>query len=112
MPLIKALVIAVSTYSALPVPQFEWDPDSQRFSICFLPAVGLLCGGALYGWHALCLLLRLPAALLAAVADSLPLLITGGIHMDGYMDTSDALASHQSRQRKLEIMKDCHCGAF
>ena len=32
--------------------------------------------------------------------------------MDGYMDTVDALASHQSRERKLEILKNPNCGAF
>ena len=32
--------------------------------------------------------------------------------MDGFMDTVDALASRQSRERKLEIMKDSACGAF
>lgn len=32
--------------------------------------------------------------------------------MDGYMDTVDALASHQPRERKLEILKDPNCGAF
>ena len=32
--------------------------------------------------------------------------------MDGYMDTVDALASHQSRERKLDILKDPGCGAF
>ena len=48
----------------------------------------------------------------AAAAACLPLLITGGIHMDGFMDTVDALASHQSRERKLEILKDSACGAF
>jgi adenosylcobinamide-GDP ribazoletransferase len=46
---------------------------------------------------------------LAAAAD---FLITGGIHYDGFCDTTDALSSHQSREKKLEIMKDPHCGAF
>lgn len=32
--------------------------------------------------------------------------------MYGYMDTVDALASHQSRECKLEILKDPNCGAF
>ena len=43
---------------------------------------------------------------------AIPLLITGGIHLDGFCDVCDALASHQSRERKLEIMADPHVGAF
>ncbi len=41
-----------------------------------------------------------------------PIFLTGAIHLDGFMDTCDALASHADREKKLEIMKDPHCGAF
>lgn len=84
----------------------------MKYAICFFPTVGILCGGALFLWGRISLFLGLSGILFAAVAVSLPLFITGGIHMDGYMDTVDALASHQSRERKLEILKDPHCGAF
>ena len=39
-------------------------------------------------------------------------LITGGIHIDGFCDTSDALYSRRPMERKLEILKDSHCGTF
>lgn len=107
-----ALLSAFSTYSAIPTPRYRWDERVGALTLCFFPAVGLVCGGLLALWHALCLALDAPAALFAAGAVCLPLLVTGGIHMDGYMDTSDALSSHQSRERKLEIMKDPHTGAF
>lgn len=42
----------------------------------------------------------------------LPVLVTGGIHMDGFLDTTDALSSWQPREKKLEILKDSHAGAF
>lgn len=38
--------------------------------------------------------------------------VTGGIHLDGFMDTSDALGSHASIEKKLEILKDSHVGSF
>ena len=41
-----------------------------------------------------------------------PIIITGGIHMDGFLDTQDALGSYQPRERRLEILKDSHAGAF
>ena len=41
-----------------------------------------------------------------------PVWVTGGIHLDGYADTCDALASYGDREKKLEILKDPHCGAF
>ena len=46
------------------------------------------------------------------MAALLPLLVTGGIHLDGFLDVADARSSHQSRARKLEILKDSHVGAF
>lgn len=112
MTFLKSLLVALSTYSVVPVPQFEWNEKNMKYAICFFPAVGILCGAALYGWYAFSRWAGVSAVLFSAVAVSLPLLLTGGIHMDGYMDTVDALASHQSRERKLEILKDSHIGAF
>lgn len=108
----RTLLVAISTYSAIPVPQMQWNEKNMRYAICWFPVVGILCGGALLLWHLLCRCYSVNGILFAAVAVCLPLLITGGIHMDGYMDTVDALASHQSRDRKLEILKDSHCGSF
>ena len=112
MELLETLLVAMSTYSSLPMPQFEWNEKNMRYAICFFPAVGAVCGGALLLWNWFCFRLNVNPVLFASVAVCLPLLITGGIHMDGYMDTVDALASHQSRERKLEILKDSTCGAF
>lgn len=112
MELLETLLVAMSTYSSLPMPQFEWNEKNMRYAICFFPAVGAVCGGALLLWNWFCFRLNVNPVLFASVAVCLPLLITGGIHMDGYMDTVDALASHQTRERKLEIMKDPNCGAF
>lgn len=112
MVLLEGFWVALSTYSIVPVPQFEWNGRNMRCAICFFPAVGLLCGGALLGWLALCRALDVGALLFSAVAVCLPLAVSGGIHMDGFMDTVDALASHQPREKKLEILKDSRCGAF
>ena len=38
--------------------------------------------------------------------------LTGGIHLDGWMDASDAFFSYRDRQKRLEIMKDPRVGAF
>lgn len=112
MNFFKGLPAAFATYSAVPVPRFQWDADTPGLALCWFPAVGVVCGGALCGWYALCRALAAGSALFAAGAVCLPLLLTGGIHMDGFMDTVDAISSHQPREKKLEILKDPHCGAF
>jgi len=108
----KAFWIALSTYSILPSPQFDWEEDNMKYSICFFPVVGLLCAAALALWYAFSRYVQAGTLLFAAVASCIGLLISGGIHMDGFMDTVDALASHRPRERKLEILKDSNCGAF
>lgn len=112
MVLIKSLCIALSTYSAIPMPQFGWDGKAMAYSLCFLPFVGVLAGGALWLWLLFCARFGVGEVLAAAVAAALPVLLTGGIHMDGFCDTVDALSSHQPPQRCLEIMKDSRAGAF
>ena len=112
MHILESLFVALSTYSAIPVPQFEWKERNMKYSICFFPAVGIFIWISLLLWYLLCEAMNLSAILFAAVSVCVPLLISGGIHMDGYMDSMDALSSHQSRERKLEIMKDPNCGAF
>ena len=112
MPVIRSLLIAFSTYSRIPVPQVEWNEENRRYSMCFFPLVGLVTGLLVWGWLSLCACLKMGPFLQGAVAALLPLLITGGIHMDGYMDTTDALASWQPAEKRLEILKDSHTGAF
>ena len=40
------------------------------------------------------------------------IILTGGLHLDGWMDASDAFFSYRDKQRRLEIMKDPRIGAF
>lgn len=40
------------------------------------------------------------------------IIITGGLHLDGLMDSADGLFSGRDRERKLEIMKDSRVGAM
>ena len=41
-----------------------------------------------------------------------PFILTGMLHLDGYMDVCDALLSRRDKQEKLRILKDPHTGAF
>ena len=108
----NGLWIAFSMYSRIPVPQAAWTPEGMREVFCFFPLVGLVTGGVLWSWLWLAQRLGLTAALTAAAATALPLLCTGGIHLDGFCDTVDALSSHGDREKKLAILKDSHVGAF
>ena len=93
MIVLQTIAVAFAMFSALPVPQFEWNEKNMRYAICFFPAVGVLCGAALWLWAVLAQATGMSGVLFAAIAACLPILVTGGIHMDGYLDTVDALSS-------------------
>ena len=112
MKIHQSFLIAFSTYSAIPMPHADWKLENMRYSLCFFPLIGLIIGGLLWGWTFLCTILQIGSGLFAAAAAAIPVLVSGGIHLDGFCDTADALASHQSREKKIEILKDSHAGAF
>ena len=108
----KSLIIAFAMYSKLPMPRVDWEKKALSWALCWFPLVGVVIGAVLWGWMALAGALGIGKILFAAFALLIPIALSGGIHLDGFCDTCDALSSHQSRERKLEILKDSHTGAF
>ena len=91
----------------------EPDCDMATFgrSVRFFPLVGCVAGilmaiAALFtaGW--------LPGTVRSTLLVFLAVLLTGGLHCDGLMDTADGMMSGRPRERALEIMKDSRVGAF
>lgn len=119
MAFVKSILLAFSMFSAIPMPRVEWNEKNMRYLMPAFPLIGLVIGllmrAILYLADAIAwskeaeVIVR---ALLPLLLMFLPLAVTGGIHMDGFMDTCDALGSHADREKKLAIMKDSHCGAF
>ncbi len=112
MRIIKSLIIAFSMYSKIPMPQFEWKDEDMKYMLCFFPWVGAVIGVCVYLWKMLCDGLAVGALCYTVIGAAIPLLVTGGFHVDGFMDTMDAFHSYQPKERKLEILKDSHIGAF
>lgn len=69
------------------------------------PWIGAVIGAILWGWFRLSALLGISTLAFILISAALPLIITGGFHVDGFMDTMDALHSYQPRERKLEILR-------
>ncbi|MGB4370536.1 MAG: adenosylcobinamide-GDP ribazoletransferase [Dethiobacteria bacterium] len=112
MKLLRPIVLAFSVFSRIPVPEVAWDEENMRYMICALPLVGAAIGLCLWLWAWLGRLLGFGLFLQAAGFTLLPVAVTGGIHLDGFGDTLDALASHAEPERKREILKDPRCGTF
>jgi adenosylcobinamide-GDP ribazoletransferase len=108
----ESLTVSFSMYSRIPMPQIKWNGKNMRYSLLFLPVVGAVVATVLYGVFFLFRYFSLSPVFFASAAMLVPVLLTGGIHVDGYCDTCDALASHSDRETRLSIMKDPHIGAF
>ena len=106
----NAFCMCYSMFTALPCPYRPWDEDARDWMLVMLPMVGLVVGLlwvilGLLGWG-------LFPAVGGALVAALPWLLTGFIHLDGYMDTCDAMLSWRPLEKRLKILKDSHTGAF
>lgn len=104
--------LAFSMYSRIPMPRADWSKEKMKYVMAFLPLVGAAVGAAELLWFRLARWAGMGEILTVVGLTLIPLLLTGGIHMDGFLDTIDARRSYQPRERKLEILKDPHTGAF
>lgn len=107
----NALRLAVSFLTIFPVYQKVADEKKMAASLYCYPLVGFLLGSllALTSYAGMRLSLNGAGDVLTVV---LWIIITGGLHLDGLMDSADGLLSGRDRQRKLEIMKDSRVGAM
>lgn len=110
--MLNGFIIAFSMYSKIPMPHRQWKDEDMRYSMCFFPFVGIVIGAVAWLWFWLCGQVAIPETACVGIGLAIPILITGGFHIDGYMDTMDAIHSYGSKERKLEILKDSHIGAF
>lgn len=92
------------------VEQTDWSPDSFGRSVKYFTLIGAIIGLILAGLNYV-LSQFLPSHVLAAVIILAEIVLTGGLHCDGFMDTADGVFSGRSRERMLEIMKDSRVGA-
>ena len=112
MKLLRSFAISFSIYSRIPMPRFSWEEEDMRYHMIFFPWVGMVIGGLEYLLLQVVAGPELPMLFRMAIAGAIPLLVTGGFHVDGFMDVRDAQSSYQSKEKKLEILKDPHVGAF
>lgn len=104
--------VAFAMYSKIPMPRADWTKENMKYTFCFFPFIGTVIGALtlLAGYAGM--RFSLDHSFVAVILVVIPVFITGGIHVDGLLDTSDAMSSWQERSRRLEILKDSNAGAF
>ncbi|MFC7441220.1 adenosylcobinamide-GDP ribazoletransferase [Laceyella putida] len=101
---------AVAFLTRLPVPR-RWLKGDHRTSPMWYPMVGALLGLVLIGFD--WLVARWFPQMVRAVLDvGCWVYLTGGLHLDGLMDTADGFGAYRDRERTLQIMKDSRVGAM
>lgn len=107
-----AFLMCQSMFCAIPCPWNVWDEEARDKMLLFLPVVGLEIGVL---W---CLLahmtqwLGFPAMVSGFLLCAFPYAATGFLHLDGFMDVTDAIKSCRNLDRRREILKDSHVGSF
>ncbi|CAH2712958.1 Adenosylcobinamide-GDP ribazoletransferase [Neobacillus rhizosphaerae] len=111
---IKGFLINLQFFTAIPISlELPMDKQHLRKAVQAFPLLGLLQGviylSLFYVFQELTPFSHLASAFLLWLAT---IFLTGGIHLDGWMDASDAYFAYQDQEKRLEIMKDPRTGAF
>ena len=117
MKFLEPMIVAFSMYSKIPMPRIEWNKENMKYTMCFFPLIGVVTGVLIYlaGMFLdgnIFPKVNSGRLMFAAVMTLIPVFVSGGIHLDGFMDTMDALGSWGDKEKKLEILKDSHNGAL
>ncbi len=109
--MLRGVRTALSFLTVLPIPApRDFRPDDLRRATLHYPLAGYVVGGTVAG--VLWVPVALPAGVRAALALAAWLVVTGMLHLDGLLDSADALLAPVSAERRLEILRDVRVGAF
>ena len=108
----NGLKAALGMFSRIPVGKVSWEKKDLCYMLLFFPLVGVLLGLCNQALAWLGEFLLLGDMFMGIILCLSPVFLTGGIHLDGFMDVGDALSSWKGKEERLEILKDSHVGAF
>ena len=105
--------MAWGMFLAIPCPFRRWDEAARGRMLGFLPLIGLIVGAIWAAAAHLCTALNLPSAVRALILCALPWLVTGFLHLDGFMDVCDAVLSRRDLETRLHtrLFRDCGSNA-
>jgi adenosylcobinamide-GDP ribazoletransferase len=112
--LLKGFLINLQFFTAIPVHlELPMDKPHLKSAVQAFPLLGMLQGG-IYASLFYLLLEYTPFSNLAVafMLWLMSILLTGGIHLDGWMDASDGYFSYKDQQMRLQVMNDPRTGAF
>ena len=106
---LTSLLGAIIFYPIIPLPE-HW-PKSFQAIARWSPLIGLSIGALLAIIDILLDWIGFPITVRSALIIALGIYLTGGLHLDGVMDSADGLAV-TDKEKRLEVMQDSVTGAF
>ncbi|MCD7859721.1 MAG: adenosylcobinamide-GDP ribazoletransferase [Firmicutes bacterium] len=109
---LHAFAMTQSMFCSFPAPWKIWDEQARPLMLLFLPLVGLEIGlvWAALAW--LCRYFALNSLVTGLILCAVPYFASGCIHLDGFLDVTDAVHSWRDQEQRRKILKDSHVGAF
>ena len=104
--------MTLGNFISIPLPFLVWDDECVNLMMPCFPIVGIVVGFVWWGTTELLIFTGIHTALAAAIFTLVSLFTAGLIHLDGYMDTSDAVLSRRDLEERIRILKDPHTGSF
>lgn len=106
------MLLLIQFFTRIPINKsLPCSKDDFRKAMWFLPILGGIIG-AIQGLVFYVANMILPISISILLAMLTEYIITGGLHIDGLADTSDALFSGKKKEESYNIMKDSSIGAF
>ena len=106
------LAACIGFYTRIPVSLFHDGSRPFMATQWAAPCAGALIGLGLSALLWVLLRLGVPIDVAAALTLAGSFVLTGGLHEDGLADTADGFGGGQTRERKLEIMRDSRIGSY
>jgi len=103
---------ALQFLTTIPIPwRREVSPEELGRSVGYFPVIGLIIGLILVGLNWLFGLI-LPSAVVNALLIVSLVVISGALHLDGFVDTCDGIAGHKPTEDRWQVMHDSRVGGF
>lgn len=112
MKYLTGFLMTWGNFCSLPCPVKRWDNDCKSLMLGFLPTIGLIIGLLWAAIYVGLVYLGFPFLVVSFILAFLPFALCGFMHMDGFMDCSDAIMSRRPLEDRQRILKDTHTGAF
>lgn len=113
MKYLRGFLMAWGNFCAVPCPYHKWHDESRKAMLSMLPLVGVLLAAITVAAWWILDLLGVSYILTGVIVTAIYFCSTGFIHMDGFMDCSDAILSRRPElAERQRILKASDVGAF